>query len=320
MRWLEISVETPTEAVETVSWLLSEFETGGVVIEDPALFSENLFSKTLVSRNSGSSGRPAAFTSGRPVVKWYLPVDENLQKRLVGIKKALSRVESSLVFSTREVAEEDWANAWKAYYQVRRVGRRMVIKPAWKDYETRPGDIIIEMDPGMAFGTGDHPTTVMCLEVLESCIKGGEKVYDVGTGSGILAIASARLGAGEVVAVDRDPVALKSAAENIALNGAGSKIKLVEGDLLKNFYSPALKKRAANIQAQVVVANIIAEAIINLVPAAAGVLSGGGIFIASGIIEERACEVRQELEAAAFEIIKTKQQGGWVCYAARRRF
>jgi len=310
LKWLEIAIETPVEAVEAVSWILNEFETGGVVIEDPALFS---------GAGNEKSGQLTARNDAKLIVKGYLPINEHLQRRLVDIKKAVSRTgyEKSLIFSTTEVDEEDWATAWKSHYRTRRAGRRLVIKPVWEDYEGRPGDIIIEMDPGMAFGTGDHPTTVMCLEALEAYIKGGEKVYDVGTGSGILAVASALLGAREVVAVDCDPVALKSAAENVSRNRVDSLVRVVKGDLLK--LDSQLYKPEAAEPAQIVVANITADAIIRLAPGAAGILSSGGIFIASGIIKERAGEVRFGLESAGFEIMEAKRQGGWICYLARRR-
>ncbi|MDD4334813.1 MAG: 50S ribosomal protein L11 methyltransferase, partial [Desulfotomaculaceae bacterium] len=203
---------------------------------------------------------------------------------------------------------EDWAGAWKKYYKPVRVGRRLVIKPSWEDYQPLAGDLIIEMDPGMAFGSGTHATTALCLRLLEKYVRPGSSVYDIGTGSGILAIAAARLEAGKVRAVDIDPVACKTAAENVAGNNAGTVVSVQQGNLAEPL----------PYGADLIVANIIANVIAGFAPHAAAALKPGGIFIASGIIRERAEMVRKAFAAAGLAICEEQADGLWIAIAANK--
>jgi ribosomal protein L11 methyltransferase len=207
------------------------------------------------------------------------------------------------------VAEEDWANAWKEYYRTTRVGQWLVIKPSWLDYQQLAGDLVIEMDPGMAFGCGTHATTALCLKLLEKHIRPGMTIYDIGTGSGILAAAAAKLGAGRVLALDIDPVACRAAQENAARNKVNDLVSVRQGSLAEHSDSGA----------DLVVANIIADVIADLAPDAAAVLSPGGIFIASGIIRDRLDMVIEAVEAAGFAVCEVVEEGLWVALVLQKR-
>jgi ribosomal protein L11 methyltransferase len=210
----------------------------------------------------------------------------------------------------RFLSETDWAEAWKSNYDVLRVGRRLVIKPTWRDYAPQPGDLIIALDPGMAFGSGLHPTTRLCLEAMEDYICPGATVLDVGTGSGILAVAAARLGASHVLALDIDPLAARVAGENIALNQVESIVHVVVGTL------EMADLRSHQPAADLVLANILAETIIELVPALADSLSQQGMLVASGIIADRAEAVVTSLRQNGLSLAERRSQEDWVALIA----
>jgi ribosomal protein L11 methyltransferase len=229
----------------------------------------------------------------------------------------------------RFLAEADWAEAWKSGYDVLHIGRRLVVRPTWRDYTPEPGDLVIALDPGMAFGSGLHPTTRLCLEALEDylcpakaglCpaqagIRPGANVLDVGTGSGILAIAAARLGASRVLALDTDPLAVRVARENVALNQVESAVRVEVGTVqISNLQSPI-----SNLQSplwDLVVANILAETIIDLEPALAANLSPGGILVVSGIIAERTDAVQSSLHQNGLSLVEQRNDGEWVALIA----
>ncbi len=306
MEWLEVVVSTLADGIEPVSEVFIEMGTGGVVIEDPALI---LACALEIHPDEWAVPvQPAA--DGPALVKAYLPLQDDWSGRLEKIKSAISRLDlpQGSEINTRVVAEEDWADAWKKYYQPVRVGRRLVVKPSWENYQPLDGDLVIEMDPGMAFGSGTHATTAMCLRLLEKYVRPGMRVYDIGTGSGILAIAAARLGAGEVQAVDIDPVACKVAAENVARNNAGAVVRVRQGNLAELLQSGA----------DLIVSNIIADVIAGFAPHAAAALKPGGVLIASGIIRERAEMVRTALAAANLKIGEEHADGLWIAFAANK--
>jgi ribosomal protein L11 methyltransferase len=242
------------------------------------------------------------YTATEIAVLGYLPVDERVEEALLSLKAVLGRKELTLRF----VNEEDWAHAWKQYFKPQQIGERMVIKPTWEEYAPRAGDIIIEIDPGMAFGTGLHATTRLCLRSLEKHVQPSDSVADVGTGSGILAIAAAKLGAAWVIATDNDPLAVKIALENVALNGEGERVTVVESA------TPPEGTFA------IVVANILADVILGMKDALYAAVRPGGLLIASGIIEERARDVEQGLVAAGFTVTATHHEGEWVVIEAQR--
>lgn len=301
MFWLEVSVQVPPAGVELVADIFQEMGTGGVVIEDPAVI---LRYAEATDPDEWGVGEQAT----GPVVKGYLACGAGLTGSLEQLKTALGNLELTPApeISTCRVAEEDWANCWKSYYKPVRVGKHLVVKPSWEDYPGDAGDLVIEMDPGMAFGCGTHSTTALCLKLLEKYVQGGETVYDIGTGSGILAIASKLLGARRVVAVDHDPVACRAAQANVERNRVTEFVKVMQGDLLSNIHE----------KAGLVVANIIASVITSLAPDVSKTLLPGGKFIASGIIGEKGPAVIDAMKSAGLSVIEQLEDGGWVALVA----
>ena len=200
-----------------------------------------------------------------------------------------------------KVEQEDWQNGWRKYYHPMEIGRHLAVVPSWQEYETDRVKLIL--DPGLAFGTGGHETTSLCLEALDQLVRGGERVLDIGTGSGILAIAALKLGAAQAEGVDIDPVAVRTAGENAALNGVADRLTVLVGDLSDK----------ASGQYQIITANIVANAIMALAPAVPGLMAEGGVFIASGIIDTRKEEVIAALQAAGLKVQEVKEKRGWEC-------
>ena len=226
------------------------------------------------------------------------PEDEEMAKNLINLLQSIDNTKSSYLIKD----DEDWANNWKKYYHQVPVGDKLLIKPSWEDLEDEFKDrLIVEIDPGMAFGTGTHETTYMCLEALEKYVKDDDVVFDVGCGSGILGIAAAKLGAKEIVAVDIDEKCVETSIENAKLNGVKGKMEVHLGNLLD----------VVDGTANIIVSNIIAEIITGLVFDLREHLVPNGIFIASGIIEEKIQMVVDELERNEFEILDIKKKNGW---------
>lgn len=303
MQWIEVNVQVTHEAVEVVADILTAAGTSGVAIEDPQLIN-NL-------RNSGTwelCDIPEQENTEIVTVSAYYADDEKLQDRLKQIESELAAVEErigSFRFGNlrfRSLSEKDWANEWKQYFHVTHVGESLVIKPSWEEYTPKEGEHVIKIDPGMAFGTGTHHTTNMCMARLEKVLPANAEVFDVGTGSGILAIAAALLGAKSVKAVDIDAVAVRVARENIADNGLEDKIEVKEGDLL----------RGTEGQADVIIANIIADIIIMLLKDIPGKLKDDGIFLASGIISDRRADVEAAAAEVGMKVDHVDEKGGWV--------
>lgn len=303
MQWIEVNVQVTHEAVEVVADILTAAGTSGVAIEDPQLIN-NL-------RNSGTwelCDIPEQENTEIVTVSAYYADDEKLQDRLKQIESELAAVEErigSFRFGNirfRSLSEKDWANEWKQYFHVTHVGESLVIKPSWEEYTPKDGEHVIKIDPGMAFGTGTHHTTNMCMACLEKVLPANAEVFDVGTGSGILAIAAALLGAKSVKAVDIDAVAVRVARENIADNGLEDKIEVKEGDLL----------RGTEGQADVIIANIIADIIIMLLKDIPGKLKDDGIFLASGIISDRRADVEAAAAEVGMKVDHVDEKGGWV--------
>lgn len=224
--------------------------------------------------------------------------------------------------TTALVDEEDWANAWKQYFKPIRVTERLTIKPTWEDYAPSPDERIIELDPGMAFGTGTHPTTALCLRTLESVVRGGEEVIDVGTGSGILAIGAMLLGARRVLALDLDPIAVSSASENSRLNRLENDIQVHLSDLLGVLKSREEGGNAVPLNVTVpvdlVVANILAEIILLFIDDVYAALKPGGTYIASGIFKNKEEAVAEGLEAAGFAIVDRQRDQDWIAFVAKK--
>jgi ribosomal protein L11 methyltransferase len=209
-----------------------------------------------------------------------------------------------------ERAEEDWANAWKAHYSVHRVGRRVLVKAPWHDYDAAPGEVVVELDPGMAFGTGIHPSTQLCMMAIEDELRPGDRVLDVGVGSGILSIAAARLGASAIDAVDVEPVAVRAARENAARNGVAARIQIElgsvgEGQPFTGTYD-------------LIVANIIARVLIELAPALARAVRPAGTLILGGIVDMKEGAVHEAFVAEGFAVVRREQREDWVALIMRR--
>lgn len=304
MKWLEISVPVNRDDQEAVSEVFDGVGTGGVVIEDPAL----IYHAAAAGNSETVALEFPADPFSPPVVRGYLPVDERLPGKMRQFRRRLGRIgrEYPGRVAVKEIEESSWLDRWREYYRPVRVGRRLLVKPSWEAPEPEEGLLVIEMDPGLAFGCGTHPTTAMCMTLLEEAVGGGETVLDVGTGSGILAVAAARLGAAGVLAVDSDPVAVRVARENVEINGLAGVVEVREGDLLAGVGSPA----------DVIVANIVADVIIRLLPAATGLLKAGGRLIASGVISGRRQEVAGALAAAGLETMKALSEGEWAAFLA----
>jgi ribosomal protein L11 methyltransferase len=219
------------------------------------------------------------------------------------------------------IDEEDWAESWKQYFKPIRVSGRLTIRPTWEPYEPGPGELVIDLDPGMAFGTGTHATTALCLRALDRIVHGGEDVIDVGTGSGILAIGAVKLGARNVLALDLDPVAVTSAKANAELNGLAGKIDVRESDLLgvlRESETSAGKPFNVSLPVDLVVANILAEIILRFIGDVYAALKPGGLYVASGIFTNKEQDVRRGLEAAGFEIVSRDEQDDWIAFTARK--
>ena len=309
MKWMEVSVLTTHEASEAVANIFHELRVGGVVIEDPVLINR------LRSSEWELTDIPEQQDVETVTISAYFPNDDKFFEQLKQVEDALVEIEKNFsgckkaATKFREVHEQDWANAWKQYFHPIRVGEKIVIKPTWEDYEQEIDDIIIELDPGMAFGTGTHHTTTLCIQQLEQTVVPGSTVFDVGTGSGILAVIAAKLGAAQVFAVDIDSVAVRVAGENIVLNKVQDKVRAAQGDLLTG----------VDGQADLIVANIIADIIIKLLPDVLIKLKPGGVFLGSGVIIERLNDVTNAATALGFEVDKIVEQCGWAVIRLSRK-
>jgi ribosomal protein L11 methyltransferase len=304
MKYIEIKVTfdhpVPETAADLVAAAFFDLELQGVVVEDPRLEPEEDWAEDAVAKAAAHA------------VVGYLPEDGKLDGRRQRLEEEIGRlgIHIGLVFrlSYRRVDEENWAESWKAFFWPQKIGERLVVKPSWRDYEARPGEVVIEIDPGMAFGTGTHPTTALCVRLIEAWVKAGDAFLDVGTGSGILMIAAARMGAARLAGGDRDGLAVRIAADNLARNRIGPEgVQLVQGSLTAPFRG----------RFDVVSANILTHVILELLGDLPRVIASGGIFICSGIIAENKNLVLDGLKHAGFEILDVRMQEGWAAIAGK---
>ncbi|MBF8267636.1 MAG: Ribosomal protein methyltransferase [Dehalococcoidia bacterium] len=292
MKWLELSLKAPSEYVEPLSVIFQRYGYGGVAVEQVG--------GPDAEDDEGEGDYPMA------ILRSYLPINSATASRKEQIRVAvalISRLCSLSPLEERVLEEGEWMESWKSHFSVLHVGR-IVVCPSWREYTAKPGEVVIGMDPGMAFGTGHHPTTRMCLSEMDKLVTPGARVMDVGTGSGILAMAAARLGADHVLALDMDPVAIKTARANIKANGLQRIVKVEhyklspdEGDL-----------GSFNL----VVANLYTRVVLDLAPALIAQLVPNGKLVVSGIMAERASEVERRLEELGCTPLQMSREGDWV--------
>ena len=310
-RWLEVTLPVPADRLERVCDILTANGMAGLVVEEEGDFLRFLeqnrqywdyVDEGLAQRMKGASR-----------VKFYVPDSEQGQRQLRQYLAGLEEYEPQTV----SLREEDWATSWQKYYQPIPVGRRVYIVPDWMRGQAVPeGRTPLYLNPGLTFGTGAHPTTQLCLELLEQVLRPGDRVLDLGCGSGILAIAALALGASQAVGVDIDPKAADVAFENAALNGIGpDRLAVYAGDVL---HDRALAARLNPGGSQVVLANIVADVIIPLAPQVPGLLEQDGVFLCSGIIDTRTQEVEAALKRAGLTLIGKREKNGWAALEAKR--
>ena len=303
MIWTQLKVTCPVERLDQVTAVMSMLDNG-LMIEDYSDIEESGFNAVygeLIDEELLNADKTKA------AVSIYIPEVKNYNEYVLFIKERFMTLGVPYEYELIGIDEEDWANSWKQYYKPIRIGNHVVIVPEWEEYNADDGDIIILMDPGMAFGTGTHETTRLCALLIERYMKVGSQVLDVGTGSGILAVTASKLGAQSVFACDIDPAAIKVARENIVLNDVGN-VTCEVSDLLKN----------VNGVYDFISANIVADIIIRMAPDVGKYLKIGGVVITSGIINTQADEVKTVMESYGFSVIDTVLENDWVAYAFKK--
>ncbi len=297
MKWLELSLKAPSEYVEPLSVIFQRYGYGGVAVEQEGGY------------NPDEGEEPDYSTA---IIRSYLPVDGTTADRKEQIRVAvdlISRLCDLSPLEERVLEEGEWMETWKSHFTALRVGR-IVIRPTWIEHAVEEGDVVIDMDPGMAFGTGHHPTTHMCLQELEKLVTPGARVLDVGTGSGILAIAAAKLGAGDILALDVDPIAIKAARSNVKANGLQSTIKVSKRALASH--------KATRATFDLVVANIYTKVILEMASDLVAQAAPQGMLALSGIMAERAPEVESRLREEGCALLRTSREGDWAAIVAQK--
>lgn len=311
MKWHEVKIHTSNEAKEAIANIFNENGANGVVIEDSA---------DLNRENRSVFGEifelnPASYPKEGVIIKAYFADDENwsstmehLKQKIIGLRTHGIHLGANQL-TINQVKESDWENEWKQYFKAEKVTDRFVIVPSWESYtQTDEQELIINIDPGMAFGTGTHPTTILSLMALEKMMHPSDIVLDVGSGSGVLSIGAVLLGASHVYSYDLDPIAVKSTTQNRDLNRLQDKITVYQNDLLHN----------TSQEADIIVSNILAHILVELVDDASAQLKQHGIFITSGIIESKEGLIRDKIETSGFRIIDRFIMDKWVALIAQK--
>ena len=321
MKYKELIIKAKRNESETVQAVLLEAGFDSMQIDDPMdavdiTEHQDLYKYDYINEEISQKANEAETGAGAVVITLYFADDEEGQSRLAEAEKLLSGM-LGVSFRTEVTGDDsEWLYKWQEHFKPSKVGERIVVKPGWEDYESAEGELVIEMDPGMAFGSGLHETTSMCIKVLEKDLGGAYdpsrypiKVLDVGTGTGILAMAAVLLGADEALGIDIDDEAVRVANENIAKNGLEGRISIKRGNLMDGIdYDP-----------DIIVANLMADLVVMLSPAAAAQLRPGGLYITSGILDIKEDIVKKAIEDAGFDIIEVLADGEWRAIAASRR-
>ena len=301
MEWTDIRITVPEARAEEAEAIATGISGGGIYIEDysdletqvEAIAHVDLIEQDLLDK-----------PRDQVIVHMYLAPDEPPAEVLALLKDRLDSCEMPYTLNTEGVEQQDWETAWKQYYHAMDIGKRLAIVPSWEEYET--GRTVLRMDPGMAFGTGTHETTALCLTVLDELVKGGERVLDIGTG--ILAIAALLLGAKTAEGVDIDPMCVRTAGENAELNGVQDRFRVLVGDLSDK----------ASGKYDLITANIVAAAILSLAPDLPSLMGPDTLFIASGIIDQKKDEVIAGLQKVGLQVVDVREKRGWECILARK--
>lgn len=321
MKFIEVKIYTSHQGVEPLTAMLMEKGISGVVVDDPQdaeelLDKKNEYEWDYIDRSLLKNQEK------EPVVSVFFEDTEEGRRQVQELKISVMMLKSKemegvfgwdadlgrLYAEDRVVDDEDWKDKWKEYFKPAKVTETLVVKPTWETYEKTGSEKVIELDPGMAFGTGTHETTTMCMELMEHYLKEGQSVLDIGCGSGILSIAAAFLGSSRVLGIEIDPDAVRTARENVSANGVSEWIEIREGDLTKD----------VDEKADLIVANLIAPLVIQLAEPAAEHLNASGVFISSGILTERKEEVEKAIREAGFKILEIREKGEWCAIAARK--
>ena len=297
MEWTDIRLtvaQKDAEQAEAVATMIAE---GGIYIEDYSDIEEQVEQIAHVDLIE-----PELLEKPRDVVIIHLYLEPGAQpaETLAVVQARMEAAGIAYTVETEGIEQEDWQNGWRKYYHPLEVGRRLAVVPSWQEYDTARVKLLL--DPGLAFGTGGHETTSLCLEALDELVQGGERMLDIGTGSGILAIAALKLGSASAEGVDIDPMCVRTAGENAALNGVDDKLKVLIGDLSDK----------ATGTYNIITANIVANAILSLAPHVPALMAPGATFIASGVIDTRRDEVVEGLRAAGLNVVEVREQNGWV--------
>lgn len=303
MVWTEIKLKIPTARAEEAAGIANMVVPYGLYLEDYSDLEQqaveiahiDLIDEELLQKNRDEA-----------IIHLYLPSNENARESLSFLKERFEAVHIPFQADTDTVDPKNFENSWKKYFKSTEIGRRLCICPSWEQYNNKENRKVLKIDPGAAFGTGTHATTVMCLALLDQFITPNQTVLDIGCGSGILSIAAVLLGAERATGIDIDPVAVKVARENAALNGLSEKTEFLVDNLNEKITS----------RYSVVCANIVADVIMALAPDVPGLLAPGGRFLCSGIIDSRAEEVRAALLRAGLQITNTVTESNWVAFAA----